>query len=387
MGLLSIDDLKPLIEPTDHPCVSLYMPTYQAGSEVRQNSIRFKNLIKQAEEQLGESGLQHTEVLNLLEPAMDLDAEEFWQHQQQGLALFIGPQTLHYYRLPVNLPELTVVSDRFHLKPLLPLLAGDGLFYVLALSQKRIRLFEGDRNHIHEVDLPDVPQTLEEALQYEETAQAGQFRIATAKGGTSNSFQQAGSYHGQGSPDRDEHQVAILQFFHIINGHLRPYLRNTKAPLVLSGVEFLFPIYRDANTFPHLIDEGVALHPDVLNPEELRDRVWPLVEPFFTQAQQGALNHFHELSNTDRTTTNPKEIIPAAFYSRIEQLFVPVGVQQWGQFDAQNNLLEFHSDPQPGDEDLLNAAALQTLLTGGTVYALQPEDMPDGAMAAAVLRF
>jgi hypothetical protein len=38
-----------------------------------------------------------------------------------------------------------VVTDRFHIKPLLPLLSGDGRFYVLALSQSEVRLLQGTR--------------------------------------------------------------------------------------------------------------------------------------------------------------------------------------------------------------------------------------------------
>lgn len=38
-------------------------------------------------------------------------------------------------------------------------------------------------------------------------------------------------------------------------------------------------------------------------------------------------------------------------------------------------------------EDLLNTAALQTLLHGGQVFGLQRQDMPEKAEAAALLRF
>lgn len=39
-----------------------------------------------------------------------------------------------------------MVDDRFHVTPLLPLLAGDGHFFVLALSQNQIGLLEGTRD-------------------------------------------------------------------------------------------------------------------------------------------------------------------------------------------------------------------------------------------------
>ena len=40
-----------------------------------------------------------------------------------------------YYQLPLSLEELTVVTSRFHLKPLLALFNEDGQYYILALSQ------------------------------------------------------------------------------------------------------------------------------------------------------------------------------------------------------------------------------------------------------------
>jgi hypothetical protein len=46
-----------------------------------------------------------------------------------------------------------------------------------------------------------------------------------------------------------------------------------------------------------------------------------------------------------------------------------------------------HQDPEPGDEDLLDLAAIQSILNGGTVYAVEPEQVPDHAPLAAVFRY
>jgi len=46
-----------------------------------------------------------------------------------------------------------------------------------------------------------------------------------------------------------------------------------KAPLVLAGVEYLFPIYQEANTYPDLVEEGITGNPENLKPEELHDLV------------------------------------------------------------------------------------------------------------------
>lgn len=388
MSLLSIDQLRTLAEQRQYPLVSLYMPIQRAGSETRQNSVRFKNLLKQAEALLqDDEQLRDTDATALLQPATELDSEDFWQQQNQGLALFIGKEFMRYYRLPLAFEELVTVSDQFHLKPLLPLLNNDGEFYLLALSQKQIRLFQGSHYSIEEIELEGIPMSVEAALQYDETAKEGQFRISTSKGGTNNSFQHAGSFHGQGSPDRDDPKADILQFFHILNQGLKKYLPE-QAPLVLAGVEYLLPIYQEANTHPHLVDTILSVeNVGVFNPRDVHEQAWSLVEPFYTQSQDTAIERYHELAGTGKTSTDLKEAVAAAYYGRVDRLFVAVGIQKWGNFDSQANELEIHSENEPGDEDLLNAAAIQTVLNGGTVYALEPQEIPEHAPLAAVFRY
>lgn len=387
MSLLSVDELRTLVEQPQGRCVSIYMPTQRAGTEVQQNPIRFKNLIRQAQSQLQEHELRNTDASALLQPAMDLDHEDFWEHQDEGLAIFVADGFFRYYQVPLKLEELSVVGDRFHLKPLMPLLSGDGKFYVLTLNQQQVRFFEGTRYNIHEIELEDVPKSLDEALQYDETAKDGQFRISTSKGGTNNSFQHAGSFHGQGSPDRDKHQEDILQFFHALDRGLHKYLQGKRAPLVIAGIDRLLPIYREANSYEHLLDDSITENSERSTPEQLHQQAWSIVEPLFSQAQESAVEHYRELAGTGKTSTDLQEAIPAAYYGRIDQLFVAVGVQQWGVFDAQANKLDVHPDPQPGDEDLLDSAAIQTLLNGGTVYAVEPDAIPDAAPLAAVFRY
>jgi hypothetical protein len=387
MSLLSVDDLKALLEQAEGIHVSIFMPTVKAGSETQQNPIRFKNLIKQAEAELQNHGLSHTEAVDFLKPVMDLDKEAFWQHQGEGLAILLSNEFIRYFQLPLIVEELVVVGDRFHLKPLLQFLIGDGEFYVLTLSQDHVRFLKGSRYNIEELEVEGLPKHMDQALQYDETAKDGQFRISTSKGGTNNPFQHAGSFHGQGSPDRDDIRQDLLQYFHLIDRSLHEVLRDKRAPLVLAGVEYLMPIYREANTYPHLIEESISENPKLKTPEELHDQAWKIVEPYFAQVEESAINHYRELQGTGKTSTDLKEVVPAAWYGRVEQLFVAVGVQQWGSFDPQSNELEIHGDTEPGDDDLLNLAAIQTFLNGGTVYAVEPNKVPDTAPVAAVFRY
>ncbi|MBW4678646.1 MAG: hypothetical protein KME19_00840 [Microcoleus vaginatus WJT46-NPBG5] len=389
MTLLSVEELKNLVEQPTGVSVSIYMPIYRVGPEIQQNPVRFKNLVREAENKLEEYGFEKTEIRKVLESALqEIDEATFWENQNNGLAIFIGPDFFHYYRSPLSFAELVVVADNFHLKPLMPLLTSDGLFYLLALSQQEVRLLECTRYGAREVEVENLPKSMDDALQYDPTAKDGQYRLSTSKGGTNNSFQHAGSFHGQGSPDQDKIQQDILQYFHIVDHALHEFLRNKKAPLVLAGVEYLFPIYREANTYPHLVAEGITGNPEHLKPEELHEQALPIVEPVFLQAQQEAMERYQELAAiTEKTSTDVKEAVPAAYYGRVEELFVAVGVQQWGTFNPDTNTIEIHQEAEVGDDDLLNSAAIQTILNGGTVYAVEPEKVPAEAPLAAVFRY
>ena len=46
-----------------------------------------------------------------------------------------------------------------------------------------------------------------------------------------------------------------------------------------------------------------------------------------------------------------------------------------------------HAKEKIGDEDLLESAAIQTLLNGGTVHTVEPEKIPDAGPLAAVFRY
>ena len=164
MSLFPVDEIQYLITHHDQPCVSLYMPTHRAGRDIEQDPIRFKNLLKQAEAGLIEAGYRAPEARQMLEkPRQFLDDGSFWRHQTGGLAMFVCPGGFRHYRLSGTLPELCVVGKRFHIKPLVPLMTNDGRFYVLAISKERVRVLEGTRDSIVDLDPAGLPVEFQEA--------------------------------------------------------------------------------------------------------------------------------------------------------------------------------------------------------------------------------
>jgi len=395
MNLFAIDKLTALATESNSTCISIYTPMERLGSETQQNPIRFKNLMREAQTQLLELGMGEQDANNLLKPVHELDTYEFWQHQSDGLAILLSPNQFHYYRLPIAFAELTVVTDHFHLKPLLQLLSGDGQFYILGLSQNQVRLFQGTRYYIHEIplkdiqvtdlpDVPNVPNNMAEALQYDDPEKSLQFHTGPSSGGSGSD--RSAIFHGQGGGS-DDHKDDLLRYFHQVNSGLESFLRNEKAPLILAGVDYLLPIYQQANTYPHLMPHGITGNPELLKPEELHTQAWEIVQPHFESAKEAAINRYQELHSTEKTANTIEQVIPAAYFQRVEALFVPVGKQVWGVFDPEANSVQIHTQHEAGDEDLLDLAALHTLSNGGTIYAVEPEEVPENNLIAAIFRY
>ena len=163
-------------------------------------------------------------------------------------------------------------------------------------------------------------------------------------------------------------------------------LKSELSPLVLAGVEYLFAICREANSCSPLLENGARGNPDDLSACEFHQRAWPIVQPHFTAARKKGAERHRQLCGAEKASNDMRVVGPAWDSGQVGLLFSALDAEVWGIFAPQSNALHVHSEPRPGDEDLLDLAATQTVLHRGTVYAAKREEIPDGGPVAAVFR-
>jgi len=364
------------------PCVSLFLPTRRSTREVQQGAIRLKNLVREASEQLITSGKRPAEARGLLEPVRKLIEDDwFWQHQKDGLAVFISPDFFRDYQVARTFPELVVVAGRFHLRPLLPLLSEDAAFYVLGLGQSQVRLYEVGIDGVDEVELESLPESLMEILRNRESERQLQFHTRTP--GIQG---RPAIFHGHGDEAGTEKE-AISRFFREIDKGVRDFFGPGAPPLILAGVDYYFPLYREVSKYAGLVEQGIPGSVDQIRPEELHREAWRVARPIINQARESAIGRYRDLSGTDRTAKTIEQILPAAHAGRIETLFVDKGYHVWGTYDSAHQKVNHEAEATADNEDLLDLAAVQTLLNAGTVYMLDETQMPDDEAIAAVWRY
>lgn len=385
MDILNPTALKSLIAQQEKWCVSIYMPTHPVGREQQQDPIRLKNLLAQAETKLLANGLRRPEAQKLMRPAEELLwNRDFWQRQGEGLAIFLTNGFSQVYRLPVEFEEQLHSGNGFYIKPLLPCLGRGIRFYVLALSLNNVRLFEGDGDTMSEIKL-NFPSSMEEALWTDEPEKY--LNMHSGSISTSQGKGSAGVFHGH--DPADEEKTNILRFFQSVDSGLNALLEEKNIPMVLAGVDYLLPIYREASSYRNLVEDAVVGNPEREKVKDLHGKAWTIVQPLFEESQKKAFEKFEQLNGqkSDLAVKDIKAAVKAATIGQVETIFVPRDKQKWGRYDAENHKVITETRPGSESEDLFDLVATQTILNSGQVFAVPPEQMPGGGEVAAILRY
>lgn len=377
-------DLAQLASQRGFPSISIFQPTHRGGPETRQDPIRFKDLFSEAQRQI-EDQLKHDQELRaLVEKTRNLVHDHaFWQHQADGLAYFLSKESETFFRLPLDVPEMVSVGDRFHLKPLLPLIAEDANFFLLAISQQKIRFFRGTRFRFQEIDVPGMPKDMDDALNHEEAAQS--LQVATSNF-TPSGVPHHVQFHGHGGGD-DGWKNKIGRYFRIVDEKLHQILHAESAPLVIAAVDQNQSIFRAASHYPHIFPHGIEGSPDQRKPEELHAEALKVLQPYLERSRQEAEQRFSDLNHTERASDNLERVVGAAWGGRVDSLFVETGRQIPGVFKPQKATIQQGGNEEKPDHDLLDYAAVQTYLNGGKVYALPKGQLPTSSPVAAVFRY
>jgi len=378
---VSREEVRELIALNEAPWVSLFLAPYPPG-ETLQRAVQLENLLRRSEAELDARGLDREEARAMLAPVWEMtDARALEEYQDVGLAFYVAPGQFHLYRLPHRVSDAVTVGRRPYIKPLLIPRPATDSFYVLALSKSRVRLLHATPSGITMVPLPDAPEDL---LQTDSTGRQAQRHIApSTRGGASGAM-----YPGHGGNIYDE-KAEVQRYLQAVSNAVERALSQTHDPLVLAGVDYLVSMYRSLNGYAHLVDDHISGSPDHLSDAVLCDRGANALMAHLGRLATDERDRFAALLqyNPPRASTSLRSILPAAHAGRVARLLVASDQQVWGRYNPDDETISLHDEPLPGDDDLLNIAAQQTILHSGDVLAVRANEIPGSNGAAAIFRY
>jgi hypothetical protein len=385
MDLLTRADLEQLaVRGRPELYLSLFIPTHPFGADAQTDPIRWKNLVNRVERTLGEQGVQAAEIAELLAPAWQLrDDHHAWRFMSDGLAMFLRPGWHRMFRVPVGVPEVATIGDRFVIGPLLRVVTGDTHFLVLTVSQRRVRLLEGSMQRVEELELTEIPTALADVIEAPESRSSTMtFPLSTGSRGGG-----AAVFYGHGTADDDFKQDQVRSFLRQVAHGLRGYLVGQDLPMVLVGLDELVSAYRDLDGYAHVLDEAVLRNPDELSADDLHALAWPLAERIVAEERAAAVALFEQLHGTGRAVTSPSKIEEAARDGRVATLFLATEPWCWDQRGSDVSVVQLGRDDAFAHCELIDRVVVDSLSAGAHVHAVPAADVPGGGDLAAIYRY
>lgn len=347
-------------------CVSIYLPTTPITRATKGDRILFKNLVSETIGQLTVAKANKRRVSTLEKLLLELnDDDRFWAYLSDGLAVFATPSNLTTFRLPVSVAAEAQISDRFHVKPLVPVLASAGNGFVLALSQGGVRLIEVTPGLAQIVRVPGLPKTMSDALKRQLPRDRAPARRL------------------QGSEGM---KVLIGQYCRMIDRALRPVLSGQRAPLILATVTEMAAIYRANNSYPNLVKTIIKGNPEHQSARELATAARAIIKRGDKRLVRDRLAVLKEGLKKKRSSTDLAEIAQAAVHGRVQTLLVDVGVTVPGRIGSSNGKLKLAAKAGASSYDILDELVGLTVRAGGDVVPIGSKALSNGSPAAAILR-
>jgi Bacterial archaeo-eukaryotic release factor family 3 len=357
------------------PWVTILLPAFHPGAQSVAAAVRLKHLLREASERLEGKGLGRM-AEELLPPLAKMAAEPDMSVGGQGVAIFRSPDVLSRYQTPEIESENLVIASHFHLMPLVATAFAPQDIHVLAINKKHLRLFRYFQGKCLELPMPrSVPTSLEEAGGFDQPDHDLENRSAA---GTSVGSMR-GVHFGTLS-DREAAGEYLLHFFRLVDNGLHGTLHD--APLVLLGVTEEVAAYRRAAKHMNFLASGSPGNTEILSLEQIAGYARQAALRHYQVQGEQALREFRELPAREHTSVIIRGILRAAVQGRVHQLLVAEGAQ----FTAP---MEPHLDTAhlSEDEDLINAAVVETIHRGGQVFALPKHLMAETGPMAAIFRY
>ncbi|QEF98429.1 hypothetical protein Mal15_24810 [Stieleria maiorica] len=355
---LTPEDLKTLAETSENPCVSILMPTHRSGPETRQNAIRFKNLLGEAKQKLEDAGHD----CSILEPLESLSTNfDFWQHQKEGLAIFLTSDQRRVFLVDRTVPASVSVADEFFVLPLLRSGEDAERPLVLSLTWDSANLYRFDGESLESMPTEMLPAKFHDLVlprDPEENLQNTSHRSHGNAGATSTAM-----FHGHGEGE-DKIEADRRQYLSIVGDQVAGAVYDSGSPLALVATTEVAGHFEAATDVR--VDAKIEGSSSQWSDEELRERVCQTLSIDHKAVEQDTAERFAAAIAQGSGSDDVSEITAAAANRRVDSVMVCV-----------DNL----------EAAELNSIVVDTLRHGGSAFRCAAEKMPGNATVAAIFRY
>jgi hypothetical protein len=363
----------------DHrpPCISIYQPVRRSAAPDNQTPVLLRDDLDEVRAMFGPDtgyGGEWAEAA-IARLSSVVHDDSLWEGPRDALAIFASPEYSRVVEIRRPVERAVIVADSFHVKPLIRTLQQSRRFHVLCVAPGSVRLFEGDPLGLTEVQLRNVPRSVDDAMA---TASTGPDFV------DDHGPRDAQAEQRYAPPGR----VGIERFFRLVDEGVRDHYSHVEQIpcVVCADVQYLSDFLAAAKN-EYVVTEGIPLNPHGVTPDRLREEAWRILEPRFEQQIQALKDAYQVAKARHLGSDEVPEVAEAAAVGRVGTLLVDSDAKLPGILHRDSGLIEQARLSNPRADDILDDLAEMVLRTDGQVFVLPHNQMPTDHGAAAVYRY
>jgi hypothetical protein len=306
--------LKELKDIISESCVTIILNTHRTSPDNKKDSLRLKNLIKEAEERLYADESKR-DAKQLVERLEELESEIDHSHNLESLVLFVNEDIAEYTRLPIAVEERVVIDHTFATRDLVRALHLETNYYVLVLSQQKVRLLEAFNDKV--VSEIDNPFPIENTQFY-----------STNKAELSNASRQTN---------------LVAEFFNRVDKEVNKIRKENPLPVLICTEESNFHEYLK------IADQKQSIFETYLNKNRLDEKAhaiviesWKIIQDYTIKKNNARKAELITAVSQNKFLSDTNEIWQAIKQGRIQTVFIEQGKFQPAIWE--NDQIEYVSD-------------------------------------------
>ena len=357
------------------------MPTEPLVFNRKKDMLVFKNLVKKIEQSLelkyNDKGIRELIIkLKLLE-----DEVGIWNQTSYGLALFADVNEIIIYILQKEVKELAVVSNSFHIKPLVAYFQSIEQFHILALDIDAYAIYKANLHHIEEVLLPSKTQTsLEDILGSDRTER---YHTHGSYGGAHD----GSTFHGHGGKS-DDIDIDRIKFFRDVDQQVLKYIsKPSELPLILLAQKTNQFEFKKLSKNPFLMEPSIDGSMKDFSDDDVLDQIKVIQKDRFDEMMHVMIEQYHTNLHHELASEQLIIILKALLEGKVDILMIENNKTIPGQIDYEKSQIIKSELKDPDTDDILDDMIEYALKTGTKVYMLDKEEMPTTSGVCAILRY
>ena len=344
-------------------CVSIILNTHRTAPDNQKDVITLKNLIKEVEERLM-SSLDKKEAQSIVESLTKLEASIDHNYNLESLILFVNveEQIAEYMRLPIAVVDRVIIDDTFATRDLLRAIHLTSSYYVLVLSQQKLRLIQAMNDEVIKEFTSPFP------------------------------LENTGFYTNAG---RESSYAArqtnlMADFFNLVDKEVNTIRKENPLPVLICTDEANFHEYLK------IADEKDSIFEMHLKGNKLEEKAdaivretWPIIKTATEKRNNDRKAELDKAVGTGRFLSDVNEIMNAIKEGKVQTLFVQQGLFQPAVMENGSITLLGADDEKPKVmvDDIYDEMIEMNMNYGGDSVFLQKEALADFNGFGAITRY